>query len=89
MNIPGNNVPIIGSKEPVMLNAQIVITPQLQRKLAEWQAETGVSMITFGNVVLTLGIAQLSKLIDNERENLNAEIERIETEPENWPPKDS
>lgn len=89
MNIPGNNVPIIGSKEPVMLNAQIVITPQLQRKLAKWQADTGISMITFGNVVLSLGIAQLSKAIDNEREELNAQIERIETESENWPAQDS
>jgi hypothetical protein len=89
MNIPGNNVPIIGSKEPVMLNAQIVITPQLQRKLAEWQAETGVSMITFGNVVLTLGIAQLSKLLDNDKQALNEEVKRIETKSEDWPPKDS
>jgi hypothetical protein len=89
MNIPGNNVPIIGQKEPVVLNAQIVITPQLQRKLAEWQAETGVSMITFGNVVLALGISQLSKAIDNDKQALNAEIERIETKPENWPSPNS
>lgn len=81
MNIPGNNVPIIGkSNEPVVLNAQIIITPQLQNKLREWQEATGISMITFGNVVLTLGIAQLSKLITNEREELDAQIERIETE---------
>ena len=84
MNIPGNNhLPIIGkSGEPVMLNAQIIITPQLQNKLKEWQEETGVSMITFGNMVLALGISALSKALDNEnqRSELDEEIERIENE---------
>ena len=92
MNIPGNNnVPIIGKKEPVVLNAQIVITPQLQRKLNEWQAETGIHMVTFGNIVLTLGIGQLSRLLDNEstRQELNSEIERIENDPETGTPQDS
>jgi hypothetical protein len=90
MNIPGNNnVPIIGQKEPVVLNAQIIITPALQNKLREWQEETGVSMITFGNVVLALGISALSKALENEREELDAQIERIESEPEAGSSQDS
>lgn len=89
MNIPGNNVPIIGKKEPVVLNAQVVINPSLQRKLEQWEAETGIHMVTFGNIVITLGIAQLSKLLDNDRKALNEEVERIETDSENWPSQNS
>jgi hypothetical protein len=88
MNIPGNNnVPLVGhANEPVMLRSECVITPELKAHLQAWQAETGVHMHTLGNVIYTLGIAALSKILnDNEqRRELNEEVERLE---EDRPPE--
>ena len=89
MNIPGNNVPIIGHKEPFVLQTQTIITPELKSKLDAWQAETGIHMWTLGNIIYTLGVAQLSKLLDNDRQALDEEVERIETEPEAGSSQDS
>ena len=82
MNIPGNNgVPLIGhSNEPIMLRSETVITPELKSKLQEWQEETGIHMFTLGNIMLTLGLAALSRILDDkeQRRELDGEIERIQ-----------
>ena len=85
MNIPGNNVPLIGhSNEPVVLRSETVITAELKAKLQEWQEETGVHMHTLGNVIHALGVAALSRALnDNQQRNeLDSEVERIQEDRE-------
>jgi hypothetical protein len=82
MSIPGKNgVPLIGhANEPVMLRSECVITPELKAHLQAWQDETGVHMHTIGNVIYTLGIAALSKILNDkeQRRELNSEVQRIQ-----------
>jgi hypothetical protein len=86
MNIPGNNnVPLIGhAGEPVVLRSECVITPELKSKLQEWQEETGVHMFTLGNVIYTLGVAALARILNDkeQRGELDSEVERIQEDRE-------
>ena len=83
MNIPGNNVPLIGhSNEPVVLRSECVLTPELRSRLQQWQDETGIHMFTLGNVIYTLGVAALSKILNDnkQRSELDGEVTRIQQE---------
>ena len=74
-------MPIVGhSNEPVVLRSECVITPQLQARLQEWQADTGVHMHTLGNVIYTLGVAALSRILNDkeQRRELDSEVQRIQ-----------
>jgi hypothetical protein len=86
MNIPRNNgVPLIGGKgEPVVLRSECIITPKLKAHLQAWEEETGVHMATMGNIIYTLGIAALSKILNDkeQRRELNKEVERIQEDRE-------
>lgn len=68
MNIvPCNNIPVIGKDdEPLMLTVQIVVTPLFKAKMERWQEKTGMHVTTIGNLILTLGHAALSKILDDE-----------------------
>jgi hypothetical protein len=81
MNIPGNNVPLIGrTNEPVVLRSECIITADLKTKLVAWQEETGVHVQTLGNIIYTLGVAALAKILNDkeQRRDLDGEVERIQ-----------
>lgn len=88
MTTPGNNkVHLIGGEnQPVVLRSECIITPELKRHLEAWQSETGVHMATIGNVIYMLGIAALSKILNDteQRKELDSEVQRIQ---EDGPPE--
>jgi hypothetical protein len=59
--------------DPPGLIVHMVLTPQLQAKLEEWQARTGVSMYELGNTIMRLGMMRLSVHIDEENARIKAD----------------
>jgi hypothetical protein len=63
------------SEEPMPpgLIVHMVLTPQLQAKLEEWQSRTGVPMYELGNTIMRLGMLRLSVHIDEENARIKAD----------------
>jgi hypothetical protein len=66
-------MPDVPEEGPPGLIVHMVLTPQLQAKLEEWQARTGVSMYELGNTIMRLGMLRLSVHIDDENSRLSAD----------------
>lgn len=74
-------MPLVGhTNDPIVLRSETVITAEMKNKLVSWQEETGIHMHTLGNIIHTLGLAALGRILNDkdQRRELNSEVERIE-----------
>lgn len=63
---PDPKIPIIGSEEPgfQMLHANVVVTPELLKRLQDWSQRIGIPFGEIGQTIFRMGLIGLSMNID-------------------------
>jgi hypothetical protein len=67
MNFPqpnNGNIPLIGQQQAAVLNAAVLITPELLLKLESWSKRTGIPFNELGQTIFRMGLIGLSLNID-------------------------
>lgn len=78
---PGNGqIPIIGGQMPQqmpVLQAGVLITPELKKKLEAWSDKTGIPIGEIGATIFRMGLIGLSMNIDSPMMSSDQAIECI------------
>ena len=59
-------VPIVGQEQMQVLQAAVVITPALLKKLESWSKDSGIPFNELGQLIFRMGLIGLSLAIDEK-----------------------